>query len=216
MVDSAPVARLVGLLVPAILGGGGADGPFGDPTAAGWAITGLYAAAACGAFAAVWRARAAFLRGDDRAWNAFVFWLLTGAAMVFLGVNKQLDLQLFLLFEGKRMATSQGWYPIRRVVQFAFVAAVGLGCVVGVVALRGMAGRVGQGAWMAVVGLAVLTGFIIVRATSPFHSLDDVLMRGWHGLSLVVVLEASGAAFVMLGALFACRSGRVRLRPPSR
>lgn len=216
MVDIAPVARLVGLLVPALLEPGGADGPFGDPTAAGWTITGLYAAAACGAFAAVWRARAAFLQGDDGAWNAFVFWLLTGAAMVFLGVNKQLDLQLFLLFEGKRMAVSQGWYPIRRIVQFAFVFAVGLGCVIGVAALRGMAGRVGGGAWMAVAGLAVLACFVTMRATSPFHGLDDVLMRGWHGVSAVVVLEASGAGLVMLGALVACRGRRERFRPPSR
>ncbi len=212
MVDVGPVARLVGLLIPSILESSGA----GDPTAAGWVITGLYAAAACGAFAAVWRARAAFLQGDDRAWNPFVFWLLTGAAMLFLGVNKQLDLQLFLLFEGKRMAVSQGWYPVRRIVQFAFVAAVGFGCVVGVAALRGMAGRAGWGAWMAVVGLAVLTGFIIVRATSPFHGLDDVLMRGWHGLSAIVVLEALGVALVMLGALVACRRRRGRPRSPSR
>lgn len=58
------------------------------------------------------------------------FWTVTAVAMVVLGVNKQLDLQTWLIEHARRAAFAEGWYDDRRRVQAVFVlavAAAGLG-----------------------------------------------------------------------------------------
>ena len=44
--------------------------------------------------------------------------------LLFLGINKQLDLQTLLNDMGRRMAKANGWYSIRRFYQVIFIATV--------------------------------------------------------------------------------------------
>src|SRR5687768_5262697 len=77
----------------------------GDPTFMGWVTVAMYF------LAALLCARAAFalpprsLKSQER-----VFWFFLCVVLLFLGVNKQLDLQTWLTLTGKRVAIAQGWY----------------------------------------------------------------------------------------------------------
>src|SRR2546423_5657387 len=84
----------------------------GDPTFIGWVTVVAYFVAAyfC------WRASRNGLHGRKVRW----FWTGLTALLVFLGFNKQLDLQTALTFIGKDFAKATGWYENRRVVQVFF------------------------------------------------------------------------------------------------
>src|SRR3954468_15751872 len=72
----------------------------GDPTLLGWTTVVAYfaAALACG--------RTAAAKGG----RPTPFWSLLSLLLVFLGFNKQLDLQSVLTEIGRRLAREQGWY----------------------------------------------------------------------------------------------------------
>ena len=53
-----------------------------------------------------------------------VFWLTLALLLLFLGINKQLDLQTLLNDIGRRKARAEGWYGNRRYYQTMFIAAV--------------------------------------------------------------------------------------------
>ena len=72
----------------------------------------------------------AVLRGDfhrrskieDRGSDLLpTFWFALCGVMVFLGFNKQLDLQTCFTQVGRDMAHSEGWYESRRTVQLIFI-----------------------------------------------------------------------------------------------
>ncbi len=170
----------------------------GDPTVWGWLITLAYFGVGAMCVTAWKREDWAFLRGGRGLRPRF--WLLAGAAMLALGLNKQLDLQTLATSLGRGLAKSQGWYENRRLVQGVFVAiiaVVGLGAaIVGARWLRSAWKRY----WPAWVGLVYLGVFIVVRAAS-FHHLDDVLFKTELFERFVSrVLEAIGVGMVGWGA----------------
>ncbi|MHC4766222.1 MAG: hypothetical protein ACYTF2_14080, partial [Planctomycetota bacterium] len=89
-----------------------------------------------GVAACVWALRVAWMGsrmaadypGDRRARDrsaaykaSFLFWALLIALFLFLGLNKQIDLQSWLADVGRDMAKAQGWYEQRGRVQTIFV-----------------------------------------------------------------------------------------------
>lgn len=142
---------------------------FNDPTIAGWLAVAGYALTAVLAWRAGARARRAGLAFDRR------FWWLACAALVLLGANKQLDLQVLVTDIGRWWAVESGWYRERRTFQKAFMlagaAAAALALAGGFLATRGRAGAIR----LALLGLAIAGGYILIRAASFHHT--DVLMR---------------------------------------
>jgi hypothetical protein len=91
-----------------------------DPTILGWVTTASYFLAA---FLCV---RAAFIvRNNFGAFGLATqpWWLLAGI-LIALGTNKELDLQTLLIDIARGLATTEGWYNHRRIVQEAFVMVV--------------------------------------------------------------------------------------------
>jgi hypothetical protein len=184
------------------LGASDADGRWrlglGDPTIWGWLVTLMYFGVVAMCVAAWRREDWAFLRGGRGMRPRF--WLVVGAVMLVLGLNKQLDLQTLVTSVGRSLAKSQGWYEKRRLVQGVFVAVTGL-VALGAVAcgwwwLRSAWRRY----WPAWVGLMYLGAFIVVRAAS-FHHLDDALFKTAVFERFVSRgLEAAGVALVGWGA----------------
>ena len=84
----------------------------GDPTVVGWLTVALYAVCAVLGFMTLMRVK------DTR---ERIFWGLVALAMLFLGVNKQLDLQSMLTAAGRCLSQLQGWYEERRVFQRDFI-----------------------------------------------------------------------------------------------
>lgn len=129
-----------------------------------------------------------------------LFWAIAGAVMLFLAVNKQLDLQSLVTMIGRCHAQLAGWYNDRRAVQKLFillVAAGGLGAV-GLLALllRGILNRV----WLALLGLGFVCLFVAIRAAS-FHHVDILISSTVLGFKMNWALELPGPLMVILVAL---------------
>ncbi len=171
----------------------------GDPTPMGWFIAFAYLAvtAAC---VVVWAAE----RKTNRLGRPASphFWLVLTGLLLFLGINKQLDLQTLLGDIGRRMAKSQGWYEERSAYQVAFIAAV---AGVGLLTLGGfswLALKQWKRNFVALLGTVFLYVFVLVRASS-FHHVDVMLRLHFQGWTWNWVLELGGIVVVGLGALLA-------------
>lgn len=192
---------------------------FGDPSVAGWTITVLYAAAIIACVRALHVARIgskmsadyAGEHGEDRrakdrsaAYKAsFFFWALLIALFVFLGLNKQIDLQTWLTDIGRRVAQAQGWYDQRAQVQAIFVGAV---AVCGLCVLAFLLDRTREFLprhALAFVGLVLLACYVILR-TSSFHDVDRVMGWGVLGFRISWIMELLGIICVGTCATLNC------------
>ena len=91
----------------------------GDLTVLGWGVfLGYFGVAALCYRAAVvcWR--------DQQARKSCRVWVAVAALLVLLGINKQLDLHVWLNVFGRRLAESEGWYRNRGIAQVVFFGGV--------------------------------------------------------------------------------------------
>lgn len=167
----------------------------GDNHVMGWVTVLVYLAASVAA------ARAAMALGTGGAdGRERRFWWIASGLLLFLAVNKQLDLQSLVTMLGRCHAELAGWYENRRVVQREFILAV---AVAGVVALgllawllRGILGRV----WVALLGLGFVVVFVVTRAAS-FHHVDILISTTVLGVRMNWLLELPGPLLVAVVAL---------------
>jgi hypothetical protein len=169
----------------------GSDGRWhpgiGDPTPMGWITVVAYGLSA----ALCWRCA--------RQLPAPVFWWGITAALLLLGLNKQLDLQTWFTQWGRDMARRDGWYAQRHHYQVVFIAIMGSVCLAAVLAMALALRR----HWLAYLwvwsGTALLLFFIVARAAS-FHHVDALLMSELGGVRLNWVFELGGLAMISVGA----------------
>lgn len=179
----------------------------GDPTWTGWVTTLGYFAAAYLCFRVQRRHRKAVLRGAPPAATRLSrWWLVLAVGLGLLGVNKQLDLQTLFTELGRIAAYQQGWYQQRRMVQFLFVAILGLAGLAGVAWMV----RLAQGQLarlrLALIGAVFLIAFVAIRATS-FHLVDKILSQELVIIRLNAIFELTGIGLCAVGAYR-------NLRPP--
>ena len=172
----------------------------GDPTVLGWVTVAIYLSVALLAFRV--RAGASFPMASRRRERGF--WLCLGLFLLFMALNKQLDLQSFMTVTGRCAAKIQGWYETRRAVQGQVLLAM---------ALAGGAIFIGlfwlmRGSWrrngLAVLGLSLTAVFIAVRAVG-FHHFDHLLGVEVLYLRLNGWFELAGPALIALAALLLLR-----------
>jgi hypothetical protein len=168
----------------------------GDNHPIGWLTVAVYLAAALiSARAAMAKTASGSAKGRER-----VFWSISAAVMLFLAVNKQLDLQSLVTTIGRCHAQLADWYDIRRSVQRVFILAVGAGGAVALglftILLWGILGKV----WPALLGLGFVCVFVVMRAAS-FHNFDVLIGQTALGLRVNWLLELPGPALVILVAL---------------
>lgn len=162
----------------------------GDPTVWGWLTVVVY-------LFTVWRCFfKAFTYRESGA--AFRFWVLLGLFLLFLTINKQLDLQTLLTQTLKDMAISHGWYEQRRVLQVAFVSFIGLTMLALLLTLRLTLMSLWRQYKLVWVGLLMLCAFILVRAAS-FHHIDILIRESILGLQLNVLVENLALVTIILG-----------------
>lgn len=168
----------------------------GDPSVMGWLTVLAYFVCAYKAFRVT--------RDYDRIFTPPILrqkWLWVGltAAMVFLGFNKQLDLQTLFTATARWLAFEQGWYAERRAMQVAFIATIGI---VGMVSMGFMfffyRASIKRHLF-AIVGICLLLIFVFARATS-FHQMDHLIGMRLLGLKLNWVLELGGIALIYINA----------------
>ena len=162
----------------------------------GWVTVGVYILAAASALLVAWRGRFP----AETARRERIFWTLAAVLLLFLAVNKQLDLQSALTAAARCLAQAQGWYQDRRVVQIAFIIGLLVAGVMGLIflawLLRGTMRRTG----LALLGLCVVTVFVLVRAAG-FHHMDILINETVGGVRLNWVLELPGPLIVLLTAM---------------
>lgn len=181
----------------------------GDPTLAGWLTTAAYVLTAITARAAARRAgRAPGLAGGSRA-----TWLLVMTLMVFLCLNKQLDLQSLLSDIGRIISWKLGLYEQRREFQKWFVigllAAASLGALSTLIFFRGF----WKQHFMLGAGLFLLLAFILLRVGS-IHHLDLLLGGHLDSARVGAYLEPAGITLVLLAAFRDWRYPRKAVKPP--
>ena len=153
----------------------------GDPTISGWGITLLYMAVGlCALYCTgAFQGRGAIPLSTYYAW----FWWVVGIAILLLGVNKQLDLQILLADVGRTYAQVHGWYEQRKPVQIrtiALFATLGLG------ALEWFAYRLRRAprsTWPAMAGMLLLALYVLLRMVG-LHPIEHVMGLRWLRLEL--------------------------------
>ena len=132
------------------------------------------------------------------------FWFALCGVLVFLGINKQLDLQSCFTQVGRDMAKSEGWYENRRVVQVIFVLGMAL---LGVITIAAAYWYI-HSAWrryrFAFFGIVFLVTFVIIRAASCHH-IDIFLRSGLGSFQFNHILELGGIIFIGYAAWSATR-----------
>lgn len=159
-------------------------------------------------FAALVSSRRQILRLPDHR-RLRALWAGLAFVLLFLGINKQLDLQTALTECGRIMARSEGWYAVRAKVQAMFILGVALA---GVWLFRTVlllaSGHLHQ-MISVVVGSVFLVCFVAIRASS-FHHVDHLLGLNFGGFKLNWIFELGGIAFVIHGASRTLRAIRPR------
>lgn len=171
----------------------------GDPTPAGWITVADYFLAAALCYKAHRRAREAVApRGRRR--EAFV-WLVLASSLVFLGINKQLDLQSLATQLLRENAVEFGWYDQRRRYQRLATGLLLVSGSVVIVVLTWWSRTAHASMRLAMVGLAFIATFVLIRAAS-FHHVDALLGLTLSGVRINSALELTGITTVAAAALW--------------
>lgn len=168
----------------------------GDPNLIGWVTVICYFACAFQCLRVLAKAPRIFdapVRRQKALWGGLVL------LMLFLGINKQLDLQSLLTELGRLMAQRQGWYEDRRNVQRVFIFTLAGGGVVTGVLLLWFYRSVVRTHRLAIAGVFILTLFIVMRA-SVFHRVAAPFGVPKPGLWLNAALELAGILLIGLNA----------------
>jgi len=148
----------------------GSDGRWvpgiGDPTPVAWVVVGIYVLAIAAALRNLVAAR--------RSGQPTGFWTTLAVLLALLGVNKQLDMQTWLIETGRDAALSHGWYERRRAVQWIFVAALLAAMLVSIVRVRERLADLWHQYRVVVVGVGLLLAFVWLRAAN-FQHVDDLV-----------------------------------------
>ena len=188
----------------------------GDPTPVGWLTVAAYGftAAVCARVFLTARAAQRGFRGvddvqarDRRALKHL--WLVIGLTMLLLGINKQLDLQTFVIQRVRRRAYVDGWYGDRRRYQKDFIVAMTVTAAIAVTLVSVWLRRVLRRVLLAIAGLGLLVLFVLVRASS-FHYVDKLLSLGGR-VRMNWIIELGGIGLIVVAALHNQATGRREL-----
>ena len=171
----------------------------GDPTLLGWLTVAFYLGAAAGCLATALFARRIFKDGQARVHQ--LIWLGLAAFLVFLGINKQLDLQSWFTAVVKAIAWEQGWYEAGQRAQVLFLAGFGLVGVTAVAILGWLVRRSWRHYAFVFLGLLVILRFIAVRMATFYAIPLPELSQFTGGFRINGALELIGTAVITLTAL---------------
>jgi hypothetical protein len=132
-------------------------------------------------------------------------WWLMAVVLLFLGINKQLNLQTLMIDLGRSAAVAGGWYERRRFVQGLFCAGfavLGL-CFLGFFAARARQ-FIGKNR-VAFAGIIVLLFFVVLRASTINHAnnLIHIDLKDEHW---AWILELCGSFLIIRAAAIAAKS----------
>lgn len=177
----------------------------GDPTFLGWFICISY-------FVACWICGNKALLAK-RISDNYPFWLGITIFLLFLGINKQLDLQSLFIQTIRNLSIQHGWYEQRKLVQVAFVALTSFGVLVSLILLRIFLADSWRRYKIVWFGIIFLCTFILLRMAlfdrvNVFLHQEDILT-----IAIDTILELGGIFIIILGAINQPSQLRAQLKP---
>ena len=162
---------------------------FGDHTFFGWATVLLYFLAS---FSTGYQAKIA-----NKNEESSYFWLGLTILLIFLGLNKQLDLQTNLTEWLRTTSKAHGWYEQRRSLQLVFVSLMGLTIPLLLISLRAFLYNSWQRYKLTWIGVVLLLVFVLVRAAS-FHHVDTFFYKTIGSLRYYQAIEMLAIGLIMI------------------
>jgi hypothetical protein len=180
----------------AIAGDGSWHTRIGNPTVMSWVTVAAYFLAAylCGLVT-----RRTWRRQADHWPTLVAFWGGLTLAMVLLGINSQLDLELLFAQIARDLAAEQGWYAEQHGYQSKFIQWLVIFGVGGSAILSLFLVDVWRQTALALFGLSFLLVLIVAQAAS-LHHVDQFLGMQWMDIKMNWILELSGVACIALSA----------------
>jgi hypothetical protein len=177
----------------------------GDSSFLGWLTVAVYCLATflCAVYA--WRADRN-IPSDLRLQHRLI-WAALAAALLFLGLNKQLDLQSIIIHDGRNLVESLGWSNLSQAIQVAFILGMIAGAVVLLLVVAWWMRRLWRHYWIMFFGVLFLARFFIVRAATFLGVPLPELSKYFGGLHLNYLLEITGATVIALAAWNNLRRG---------
>ena len=177
----------------------------GDPTPVGWFTVAAYFFAAIFCFRAALKANVRSIDLATAARKEQYLWLAMAIILIFLGINKQLDLQSLFTDIGRHLAKTGGWYDERHVYQSLFINSLAIGAVFAGGLIFLFLRKAKASVKMALLGLGFLVTFVVARAAS-FHRADLFLGSEILGWRWNWVFELSGIGIIALSSIIYLRA----------
>ncbi|MBF0197835.1 MAG: hypothetical protein HQL32_08995 [Planctomycetes bacterium] len=166
----------------------------GDPSLEAWVIVALYFISAFACLGAYFKERKCpKLPKNSSFWFIVIFFLL------FLGCNKQLDLQTAFTDFLRQVAKAEGWYEARKSMQSIFIICMLVIAAISIALSLFIIRKSFFRLLPICLGISLLLTFILIRAAS-FHHMDHFLRTSQLGVPLHMVLEVTGILTIILGA----------------
>lgn len=176
----------------------------GDPNVMGWITVGCYLVTFYLCLRVVFRAEQSRkpLRG---------FWIFLSVLMLFLAINKQLDLQSFATAVARCVAKMQGWYDQRQGFQIKVILGLGaMALTVGAFFFWWLRRDLSRN-FLALVGLTIVFGFVLIRAVG-FHGFDALISSRLSFIKVNWIIELAGLFLISLNALILIKYSRIHLK----
>ena len=170
---------------------------FGDHTVFGWATVFLYF------LASICTGYLAKLAKTNKE-NGF-FWLGLTILLIFLGLNKQLDLQTNLTQWLRAISKAHGWYEQRRGLQLVFISLMGLAIPLLLISLRVFLNNSWRRYKLTWIGIVLLLVFVSVRAAS-FHHVDTFFYKTIGSLRYYQALEMLAIGLIIFSIFYKSKS----------
>jgi hypothetical protein len=171
----------------------------GDPTIAGWLTTAGYLSTSYLCWC-VGRSVESCLRPMAALPR---YWLGLSGLLLLLGINKQLDFQLWLTHWGRELSLAEGWYRQRGVLQITFVVVLAVVLLSAFVWLLWSVRHALPQTVFASTGTGLLVAFVLLRATS--FDIAGVMLH-YQNEDVTWALEVVGLLFVILSIGRAART----------
>ena len=170
----------------------------GDPNVSGWLTVVIYLI--------TFGFCVAVIRVPGSTGARCTFWLMLCFLMLFLALNKQLDLQSLATAVARCAAILQGWYQDRAAFQIGAIASLALIATLSSMVFHWVLRRDLRRNFLALLGLTILLGFVMVRAVG-FHYIDVLIGLRLGPIRVNNMLEVSGLILISLNAAILLKAG---------
>ncbi len=170
----------------------------GDDSFSGWVVTLCYIF--CSLFLLYFLLRLPVVPRGER-----VFWYVVCAAVVFLAINKQLDLQMLVTDILRTAAREYQVYAVRKPFQIRVVslfASLGLSFLL---LLLYVLRNFHKSLYLAMTGVSCLFSFLVLRLIS-YHGIDAVFSRKIASFTLFEIMEIVGGLLICCSMVWYFRS----------